>query len=143
MKKRWIPILMMLTFALQAPNLISMEESDVEIARGGGRGGGGGGRGGSAGRSVGGSGRASTARSASQRPRASARGVGNLQRTPSMSRSQAYRASKVVGAAAGAAYYDGYSYADPVYYYPTEPYYYYYPEDYLEEEEDELPSYSY
>lgn len=122
MKKQWIPFLMLL-LVFQTSSLISIEESYTEIARGGGRGGGGVGR-------VGGGGRAVGARPAAQRTAISNRGVGSLQRTPSLSRARAYRAGQVVGAAAGAAagatYYGGYAYPQSAYYYPNDPYYYFY-----------------
>lgn len=129
MRKQWIPFIMMLTLLFQVSSLISVEENYTELARDGtelardGRGGGGGGRG------VGG-GRAAGARPAAQRAAINNRGVGSLQRTPSMSRANVYQAGKAVGATRAAnvgGSYGGYSYATPSYYYPTQPYYYYYP----------------
>lgn len=113
MKKLCMPFLIALT-ALQASNLVSIEEHHQEIARGG-RGGG----------------RAGAARVTStsvNRTAISRSGVGSLQRTPSMSRAGAYRAGQVAGAAAtsGGVYYGGSSSTQPAYYYPSDPYYYYY-----------------
>lgn len=111
MKKLWMLFAIALTM-LQASSLISIEEHNLKMARGG-RGGG----------------RAARATSVSVNKTAISRsGVGSLQRTPSMSRARAYRAGQVVGAAAtaGSVYYSGYSSTQPAYYYPTDPYYYYY-----------------
>lgn len=103
-------------------SLIGIKESYTEIARRGGGGGrGGGGRGGGA-RAA--SARPSPRQTSARKASVSHRGTGSLQRTPSLSRSRAYRTGKAVGAAAatGSVYY-GSSYAEPVYYYPSDPYY--------------------